>query len=64
MSIKSKDNELFYLGCILSEAIERLDNILKEGVASHKSLLYDARFRFLMKIKEKFSNTLFGYAKY
>ncbi len=52
MDIRSKDNELFYLGCVLSEAIERFEEILKNRLVSADSLLYDARFRSLLRIKD------------
>lgn len=53
MDIKAKDTELFYLGCVLSEAIERFENILQNGLVSADSILYDSRFRLLLNIKNR-----------
>lgn len=53
MDIKAKDKELFYLGCVLTEQIERIEKILQEGVASHSNILYDARFRSLIQTKDR-----------
>lgn len=57
MDIKSKDAELFYLGCVLSEAIERLEKNLREGLVTAENILYDARFRSLLRIKERWVTT-------
>lgn len=58
MDIKSKDAELFYLGCVISEAIERLENIIKKGIVSKENILYDSCFRSLLLLKERWVTTV------
>jgi hypothetical protein len=53
MDIKAKDNELYYLGCVLSEAIEKLESFLQNNLVTVPDILYDARFRFLLNVKAK-----------
>ena len=49
----SKDNELFYLGCVLSEAIEKVENLLRERSIHKNNILRDSRFKKLIDAKER-----------
>lgn len=50
MSIKAKDNELFYIGCLICREIEALESL------SVNSGEFAYRFEYLVNLKNKWSN--------
>lgn len=53
MEITTKESELFYIGCILSEAIEKVEKIIENNLSSSKTIMYDPHFQFLIEMKNK-----------
>lgn len=53
MDIKSKDNELYYLSCLVCEALNDLEKIISNSIALRNKLLYDSRFQYLLSVRDK-----------
>jgi|GEM_PF-3247935 len=56
MDIRTKDNELFYIGCMLSDAIERLERNLNNNKEKADNILNNPHLQTILTIKDKWVN--------
>lgn len=53
MTIKSKDDGIYYLASIMCAQIEVVEKIVEEGVAPENKKVYDSRIQFIFALKDK-----------
>lgn len=53
MNIKTKDNEIYYLACIICEEVNKLEKYIIDNIALQKEFRYHPRYKFLLAVKNK-----------
>jgi hypothetical protein len=58
MSIKAKQNDLYYLGCLICEAINDFEILLTENLATAEKLIYHPHLQHLFALRNRLRQVL------